>query len=143
MKKRMTALLLAMSLAAVSLAGCGSTGKDSGDSKKKADDDVYHVGVIQLVEHEALDAATEGFQDALKEKLGDKVVFDVQNAQGEETNCATICTKFVNDDVDLIMANATQALTSAATATPDIPIVGTSVTDFVTTVPVVDRKSVV
>ena len=65
--------------------------------------------------------------------LGDKVVFDVQNAQGEETNCATICTKFVNDDVDLIMANATQALTSAATATPDIPIVGTSVTDFVTT----------
>ena len=129
----MTALLLAMSLAAVSLAGCGSTGKDSGDSKKKADDDVYHVGVIQLVEHEALDAATEGFQDALKEKLGDKVVFDVQNAQGEETNCATICTKFVNDDVDLIMANATQALTSAATATPDIPIVGTSVTDFVTT----------
>lgn len=133
MKKRMTALLLAMSLAAVSLGGCGSTGKDSGDSKKKADDDVYHVGVIQLVEHEALDAATEGFQDALKEKLGDKVVFDVQNAQGEETNCATICTKFVNDDVDLIMANATQALTSAATATPDIPIVGTSVTDFVTT----------
>lgn len=133
MKKRMTALLLAMSLAAVSLAGCGSTGKDSGDSKKKADDDVYHVGVIQLVEHEALDAATEGFQDALKEKLGDKVVFDVQNAQGEETNCATICTKFVNDDVDLIMANATQALTSATTATPDIPIVGTSVTDFVTT----------
>ncbi len=133
MKKRMTALLLAMSLAAVSLAGCGSTGKDSDDSKKKADDDVYHVGVIQLVEHEALDAATEGFQDALKEKLGDKVVFDVQNAQGEETNCATICTKFVNDDVDLIMANATQALTSAATATPDIPIVGTSVTDFVTT----------
>lgn len=133
MKKRMTALLLAMSLAAVSLAGCGSTGKDSGDSKKKADDGVYHVGVIQLVEHEALDAATEGFQDALKEKLGDKVVFDVQNAQGEETNCATICTKFVNDDVDLIMANATQALTSAATATPDIPIVGTSVTDFVTT----------
>ena len=86
-----------------------------------------------MVEHEALDAATEGFQDALKEKLGDKVVFDVQNAQGEETNCATICTKFVNDDVDLIMANATQALTSAATATPDIPIVGTSVTDFVTT----------
>ena len=65
MKKRMTALLLAMSLAAVSLAGCGSTGKDSGDSKKKADDDVYHVGVIKLVEHEALDAATEGFQDAL------------------------------------------------------------------------------
>ena len=133
MKKRMTALLLAMSLAAVLLAGCGSTGKDSGDSKKKADDDVYHVGVIQLVEHEALDAATEGFQDALKEKLGDKVVFDVQNAQGEETNCAPICTKIVNDDVDLIMANATQALTSAATATPDIPIVGTSVTDFVTT----------
>lgn len=133
--KKMMALLLTMALAAATLAGCGSTTKKtSSDTADKASkDQVYHVGIIQLVEHDALDAATEGFQAALKEKLGDQVEFDLQNAQGEETNCATISTKFVNDKVDLIMANATPALISAATATADIPIVGTSVTDFVTT----------
>lgn len=138
--KKMMALLLTMSLAAATLAGCGTAGKES-DSKKtetsskesESKDDVYHIGIIQQVEHQALDAATEGFQDALKEKLGDKVEFDLQNAQGEETNCATIATKFVNDGVDLIMANATQSVISSATATADIPIVGTSVTDYVTT----------
>lgn len=139
--KKAVALLLTMSLAAAALAGCGTAGEkaaedkkaETTESKKKDGDKAYKIGVIQLVEHQALDAATEGFQDALKEKLGDKVEFDVQNAQGEETNCATIATKFVNDDVDLILANATSSLTAAAAATADIPIVGTSVTDFVTT----------
>lgn len=146
--KKMMALLLTMSLAAATLAGCGTSGKETDDKKtetssdkKESKDGVYHIGIIQLVEHQALDAATEGFQDALKEKLGDKVEFDVQNAQGEETNCATISTKFVNDGVDLIMANATQAVISSATATADIPIVGTSVTDFVTTGTVKDNKA--
>lgn len=133
MKKKMTAALLALSVAAVSLAGCGSTGKDTGNTDSKKDNGEYNIGIIQYVEHDALDAATEGFQAALKEKLGDKVTFDVQNAQGEEPNCATIATKFVNDKVDLIMANATPALIATATATPDIPIIGTSVTDFETT----------
>lgn len=139
--KKAVALLLTMSLAVAALAGCGTAGEkaaedkkaETTESKKKDGDKAYKIGVIQLVEHQALDAATEGFQDALKEKLGDKVEFDVQNAQGEETNCATIATKFVNDDVDLILANATSSLTAAAAATADIPIVGTSVTDFVTT----------
>ena len=95
-----------------------------------AEEKVYHVGIVQLVEHNALDAATQGFEDALKEKLGDQVEFDYQNAQGEVANCATIATKFVNDGVDLIMANATPALTAAASATSDIPILGTSITAY-------------
>lgn len=141
--KKVIALLLAMSMTVVAFTGCTAGQKaseekktetaDKTSDKKEDGDKVYHIGIIQLVEHQALDAATEGFQKALKEKLGDKVEFDVQNAQGEETNCATIATKFVNSNVDLIMANATQAVISSATATSDIPIVGTSVTDYVTT----------
>lgn len=141
--KKVIALLLAMSMNVAAFTGCTAGQKaseekktetaDKTSDKKEDGDKVYHIGIIQLVEHQALDAATEGFQKALKEKLGDKVEFDVQNAQGEETNCATIATKFVNSNVDLIMANATQAVISSATATSDIPIVGTSVTDYVTT----------
>lgn len=141
--KKVIALLLAMSMTVAAFTGCIAGQKaseekktetaDKTSDKKEDGDKVYHIGIIQLVEHQALDAATEGFQKALKEKLGDKVEFDVQNAQGEETNCATIATKFVNSNVDLIMANATQAVISSATATSDIPIVGTSVTDYVTT----------
>ncbi len=95
------------------------------------DDGIYHVGIVQLQQHIALDQATQGFQDALKEKLGDKVTFDVKLASGEATNCTTIVTKFVNDDVDLIMANATPAVIAAKEATSTIPIIGTSVTDYV------------
>ena len=92
---------------------------------------VHKVGIVQLAEHPALDAATKGFQDALTNKLGDQVQFDVQNAQGEQTNCTTIVNKFVNDKVSLIMANATNAVKAAREATSTIPIVGTSVTDYV------------
>ncbi len=93
----------------------------------------FHVGVIQLVEHPALDAATKGFEEGLQEALeadGYSVEFDYQNAQGEQANCATIATKFVNDKDDLIMANATPALQAVAAATGDIPVVGTSITDY-------------
>lgn len=121
------------------LVGCGnasSTQTASGSASSTeagTDGKVYHIGVCQLVEHEALDAATQGFQDALKDKLGENnVVFDVQNAQGEETNCATICTGFVSDNVDLILANATASLQAASAATNSIPIVGTSITDYAT-----------
>lgn len=145
--KKMMALLLTMSLAVAALTGCSTAGeKAKEDSKTETTDNkqddagkedegdkTYHVGIIQLVEHQALDAATEGFTDALKEKLGDNVKIDLQNAQNEETNCATIATKFVNDGVDLILANATPALTATAAATGDIPIIGTSITDYVTT----------
>lgn len=107
------------------MTGCGS-------KEEKTEKEVYNIGICQLVEHPALDAATEGFQDALKELLGDKVTFDVQNAQGEQTNATTICNAFVADKVDLILANATSPLQAAASATADIPVLGTSVTDYAT-----------
>ncbi|MCI5579427.1 MAG: ABC transporter substrate-binding protein [Oscillospiraceae bacterium] len=94
-------------------------------------DKVFNIGICQLLEHPALDAATKGFEEALTEKLGeDHVKFDFQNAQGEATNCATITNKFVSANVDLIMANATAALSSAVSATETIPIVGTSITAY-------------
>ncbi len=95
-------------------------------------EDTYTVGVSQLVQHVALDAATQGFQDALTEKLGDAVKFDVQNASGDSNTCSTIVNTFISNGVDLIMANATPALQAAVAATGDIPILGTSVTDYAT-----------
>ena len=95
------------------------------------DEKVFQIGICQLVEHPALDEATRGFQEFLTEKLGDRVQFSVQNAQGEQTNCTTIVNQFVAAKVDLIMANATNAVKAAREATSDIPIVGTSVTDYV------------
>ncbi len=95
-------------------------------------EETYRVGVCQLVQHVALDAATQGFQDALTEKLGSAVSFDVQNASGDSNTCSTIVNTFISNGVDLIMANATPALQSAVAATGDIPILGTSVTDYAT-----------
>ena len=129
MKKwmKMTATMMA---AAMALTACG--GNDAADNSDDAGE-TYTVGIIQQLEHPALDAATKGFEDKLTELLGeDNVEFDYQNAQGEQANCTTISTKFVSDGCDLIMANATTALQTAAAATSDIPIVGTYVTDYVT-----------
>ena len=95
-------------------------------------EDTYRVGICQLVQHVALDAATQGFQDALTQKLGDAVSFDVQNASGDSNTCSTIVNTFVSGGVKLIMANATPALQAAVAATGDIPILGTSVTDYAT-----------
>ena len=96
-----------------------------------ADDKVYQIGICQLVQHEALDRATQGFEDALVKLLGeDHVQFNVQNAQGDSQTCATIANQFVNNGSDLIMANATAALQACANATSTIPVVGTSVTSF-------------
>lgn len=94
---------------------------------------VYNIGIIQYLEHPALDLATEGFEDALVDLLGEEgVTFNLQNAQGEATNCATIANSLVSENVDLILANATAPLQAAAAATSDIPILGTSITDFAT-----------
>ena len=128
MKKWMK-MVATMMVAAMALTACGGSEAPADDA---ASGETYTVGIIQQLEHPALDAATQGFQDKLTELLGDSVTFDYQNAQGEQTNCTTIATKFVSNEVDLIMANATTALQSAAAATGDIPIVGTSVTDYVT-----------
>ena len=90
----------------------------------------YTIGVCQLVQHEALDAATQGFVDAVKAKLGDDVTIDIQNASGDSATCITIINGFLANNVDLIMANATPALQAAVAATGDIPILGTSVTEY-------------
>ena len=96
-----------------------------------ADDGKYYIGICQLVTHDALDAATNGFMEAVKAELGaENVEFDLQNAAGEANTCASIANAFVAAEVDLIMANATPALQNAAAATADIPILGTSVTEY-------------
>ena len=125
MKKLITGILLVVMM--LSLAACGGDTADDDSSNTGA---VYHVGVCQLVEHDALDAATEGFVDALEQKLGDAVEIEVQLAQGEPNNCTTIINNFVAGNVDLIMANATPALQAAVSGTDTIPILGTSVTEY-------------
>ena len=130
--KKLISLVLA-AVMALSLVACGSGNKD-----KDTGDKTYKVGVVQLVQHEALDAATKGFTDALKEALGDKVEVVEKNASGDSNNCTTIVNGFISDKVDLIMANATPALQAAASATSTIPILGTSVTDYATALEIAD-----
>lgn len=130
--KKVTAMALAGIMSAIGLSGCGTGNGTAGGDK------VYKIGICQLVQHEALDAATAGFKKALEEKLGGKVEFDEQNAQGDSTTCATITNQFVSDGVDLIFANATAALQAAYASTPNIPIVGTSITDYATALEIDD-----
>lgn len=136
--RKLVALSLTAVMALGSLAGCGS--KDAAATvptdaatvaNEPATGTVYNVGICQLVQHVALDAATQGFKDALVEELGEaNVKFDEQNAQNDSTICATIANGFVSKNVDLILANATPALQAAAAATNEIPILGTSVTEY-------------
>lgn len=123
MKKKLISILLAACLL-LALAACGSNNGGG------AQDKTYVVGVCQLVQHDALDAATRGFEEALKAELGDAVEIRVQNASNDIPTCSTIVSGFVADGVDLIMANATPALQAAAAATQEIPILGTSVTEY-------------
>ena len=156
MKKKLLALLLS-AVMVCSMAGCGNSSNDTaanntssadsgsnvpetsaaentvsgGDTADQTGNTTYTVGICQLVQHDALDAATKGFKDALIEELGaDNVVFDEQNAQGESNTCSTIVNSFVSSNVDLILANATPALQAAAAGTNEIPILGTSVTEY-------------
>ena len=116
-------IVLALVLICGTLAACGG---NNGTTTEK-----YKIGVIQLMEHVALDAATEGFKQAVIDELGEENVdFDIQNGQGDPQTCSTIANQFVSNNVDLILANATPALQSAAAATGDIPILGTSVTEY-------------
>jgi len=95
-----------------------------------AEDTTYNIGICQLVQHPALDAATQGFMDTLTAKLGDKVTFDLQNASGDSATCITIINSFISSETDLIMANATAALQAAQAGTEEIPVLGTSITDY-------------
>ena len=118
MKKIIAAALAVLMLA--SLTACGTPAAET-----------YTIGICQIQTHEALDAATQGFKDALTEELGaDKLTFDEQDAGGDFNNCGTIMDGFVAENVDLILANATPPLQAAASATADIPILGTSVTEY-------------
>lgn len=117
-------LVMVMSMAV--LAGCDQTAETETTESEK-----YVIGISQLVTHDALDAATQGFQDAVVEALGEEnVEFILQNAAGDQNTCVTIANDFVSKNVDLIMANATDALQTAANATTDIPILGTSITEY-------------
>ena len=148
--KKLTAMLLAGVMAASLLVGCGSTETTSTESTETTEvteteetaeveetteateGTTYTVGICQLVQHPALDAATQGFKDALTEEFGDAVVFDEQNAQGDSNTCSTIINSFVSNNVNLILANATPALQAAQAGTDTIPVLGTSVTDYAT-----------
>ncbi len=119
--KRVFSLLLVMMTTVALLLSLASCGKN----------EVYTVGICQLVRHEALDAATQGFKDALEKALGsENVTFIEQNAQNDSNACSTIVTDFVSKKVDLILANATPALQAAFNATTTIPILGTSITEY-------------
>ncbi len=153
MKKSMKIMSLVLSGAMVlSMTACGGSAKETtaaaaegaattagseaaaadtaAGSEAAADGKTYTVGICQLVQHDALDAATQGFKDTVKEALGDAVTFDEQNAQGDSNTCSTIINSFVSNNVDLIMANATPALQAAQAGTKDIPVLGTSVTEY-------------
>lgn len=117
-----------------SAASSGSESSSSSAAASSGSDGVYNIGICQQMQHVSLDEATQGFEDALTELLGEEnVKFDYQNAGGEQANCTSIVSKFVTDNVDLIMANATTAVQCAKEATTEIPVVGTSVTDYVST----------
>ncbi|MBQ9166185.1 MAG: ABC transporter substrate-binding protein [Oscillospiraceae bacterium] len=153
--KKLLALMLAL-LMSLSLVACGGSdapadepadepaAEDAAPADDTAEDEapaaeVYSIGVIQLVQHEALDAATQGFVDTLIEKgIATEDSIDIQNAQGDAPTCATIVNGFVSSDVDLILANATAALQAAAAGTSEIPILGTSITDYATALEIDD-----
>ena len=132
MKKLLSLLCVAAMIFA--LAACGGSQAPAATQAPAeapaAEAQVFNVGICQLVQHPALDLATQGFKDALTEKLGDAVTFNEQNASGDAATCSVICNQFVSDEVDLIMANATASLQAAASATNVIPILGTSITDY-------------
>ena len=117
---------IAAALIGVMLLACTACGAKPPAAKK------YTIGILQQLEHQALDEATAGFQAGVTSVLGEaNVEFVYKNAQNDANNCSTIVTKFVSDKVDLIMANATTALQAAAAATAEIPVVGTSITDYI------------
>ena len=124
--KKLLALTMAV-LMMVGLVACGSA--DSGADANA--DAAYNIGVCQLVQHVALDAATQGFVDTLNAELGEENInWDIQNAAGDSNTCNTIVNGFVSANVDLILANATPALQAASVATGSIPVLGTSVTEY-------------
>lgn len=140
--KRILAVLLCFA-AVFAMTACGSSSstKNSGGNEPGGSnpDKVYKIGICQLAPHPALDAATKGFRECLEEKLGkDKVKFNEQNAAGDAPTCTTIIDSLIADNSDLILANATAALQAAQSGTKDIPILGTSITDYASALDISD-----
>jgi putative ABC transport system substrate-binding protein len=157
--KKTLAILLVLAMAVCLMAGCGNTdsttpaqdttpaettpAESTPAAEPEADAQTYTIGICQLVQHPALDNATQGFKDALTELLGDAVSFEEGNASGDSANCTTIINGFLSSNVDLIMANATSPLQAAAAATNTIPVLGTSVTDYATALEIDDWNGTV
>ncbi|OPX43614.1 ABC transporter substrate binding protein [Ruminiclostridium hungatei] len=127
MKKINRGLLVVLSVAMLAgAAGCGTDSQNAGSKK-------LNIGIIQGMEHVALDSAREGFVEALKDNgytEGQNISIDLQNAQGDQNNLSTISDRFVSNKADLVLAIGTQATQSIAGKTTEIPIVATAVTDF-------------
>ena len=158
--KKLLAVLMCTAMTASMLAGCGSantTTKETeassevetevttqaatqADTTAATDGTTYKIGVIQLIEHAALDASNKGFFAALDD-AGISYEADQQNAQGDQSACATIASKLVNDGDDLILAIATPAAQSVASETTEIPIIGTAITDFAESGLVADNEA--
>lgn len=140
MKKLFIALLVAISF----IISCSNSSNTSSKPAEGSDSaSLKKIGIIQLVEHSALDQANKGFVDGLKEagyEDGKNISIDYQNAQGEQANCITISQKFINDRIDLILAIATPAAQAVANLTKDIPILVTAVTDPADSKLVADNK---
>lgn len=126
------AALLALSVMVVTVGtGCGSAEKEDAQASEEK---VLNVGIVQYMDHVALDSARQGFVDALSDNGyvdGEKIVIDLQNAQGDQSNLSTISDRFVSNNMDLVLAIATPATQAIAGKTTDIPILGTAVTDYV------------
>lgn len=159
MKRKKWMALLLVGAMLLALGACGASDDTAGDTsdttqpedagataepgESSPEQQVYTVGICEYMQHPALDQATAGFEAALVEKLGeDGVEFVKQNAAGDAPTCATICNQLVSDGVDLILANATASLQAAAAATNEIPILGTSITDYATALDIDDWTGV-
>ena len=130
--KRKIAMILGMLLMGTGLIGCGNSTADNSGQSAGNNEAKKNIGIVQLVQHDALDSANKGFVDALKEKgyeEGKNITIEQQNAQGEQANAQTICSQFTDAKKDLIFAIATPAAQAAYNSTKDIPIVFTAVTD--------------
>ncbi len=148
MKKLLALLCVAAMIFALAACGSSQTAATEAPAEEAAEAPAeeapaeeaqsFTIGICQLVQHPALDQATEGFKQALVDALGDSVTFNEQNASGDTPTCSVICSQFVSDEVDLILANATASIQAAASATNEIPILGTSITDYGTALGVDD-----
>ena len=129
MKKKFLSLILTMTVG-LAIAGCNSSSTTDSSDSAPSSNSKYTVGICQFSQHPALDAATEGFKDALNEALPGQINFQMENASNDIPTCGVICNGFVANKVDLILANATPCLQAASSATVDIPVLGTAVTEY-------------